>query len=90
MTQNSDVTSAFEGVRSNKSFQKRGLKKKIEYQICLSQSKNPDFVVRHPNELVGKNTDWKKEIIKRVNHEEDVRQKVLSVRLEKRTGERRI
>ncbi len=80
----------FQRVRSNNLFQKDGLRKRINYEICLSTSRNPDFVVRHPNEMQGKNADWKKEIIKRVNHEEEVRLKMLAVRLAKKTGKRRI
>jgi len=76
--------------RSNKYFKQRALKKHIAYQICLSQSRNPDFVVRYPNELQAKNSDWKKEIIKRVNQEESVRLKLISVRLAKRTSLRRL
>ncbi len=73
--------------RSNKLFQERGLKKKIFYQICLSTSRNPDFVVRHPNETEDKNkANWKLEVKKRVEHEEGLRQAMLKVRLEKRTG----
>ncbi len=77
-------------VRSNSQFKIDGLKKKIAYQVCLSTSRNPDFIVRHPNEMQSKNQDWKKEIIKRVTHEEEIRQKVLDVRLSKRTGARRV
>lgn len=77
-------------VRSNLAFRKLGLEQKIHYQICLSTSRNPDFVSRHPNELVGKNSDWKKEIIKRVTHEEGLRFQILDIRLAKRTGERRV
>lgn len=77
-------------VRSNKNFQKDGLIKKIAYQVCLSTSRNPDFVVLHPNELKAKNQDWKKEIEKRVTREESVRQGQLEARLNKRTGKRRI
>jgi len=76
--------------RSNILFQKRGLAKNIAYQIALSKHRNPDFIVRHPNETKAKNVDWQKEIIKRVTQEESVRQKVLSVRLNKVTGNRRI
>lgn len=75
---------------SNKEMQEMGLKKNIEYQISLARSRNPDFVVRHPNELKAKNQDWKKEITKRVNNEESTRQALLKVRLSKRTGERRL
>lgn len=77
-------------VRSNINFQKSALKKHIEYEVCLSQSRNPDFVVAHPNELKDKNPDWKREIIKRVTNQENTRLKLLAVRLEKRTGKRRI
>ncbi len=76
--------------RSNKLFKVQGLKKKIDYQISLSTSRNPDFMVRHPNENKESNSvNWKKDIIKRVTHEEDLRQEVLAVRLAKRTGPRR-
>ncbi len=76
---------------SNKLFQKRGLEKKIEYQIGLSRSRNPDFVVRHPNETEDKNKlGWKADILKRVKHEESLRQEVLKVRLVKRTSKRRL
>lgn len=69
-------------------FQERGLRVKIDYQKCLSRSRNPDFVVRHPNETVERNKqNWEKEIEKRVRHEEDLRLEVLRVRLAKRTGE---
>ncbi len=78
-------------VRSNKLFQTRGLAKKIEYQIHLSTSRNPDFVIRHPNETKEANqANWKKDIMKRVKHEEDLRQEVLSVRLKKKTSHRRL
>ncbi len=90
MTQNVNVPDVIPLGRSNLNFQKVGIKKKIAYEISLSTSRNPDFVVRHPNELKSKNQDWKKEIIKRIEHEESVRLKVLSVRLAKQTGERRI
>ncbi len=76
-------------VRSNKSFRELGLRMNIEYQMSLSRGRNPDFVVKHPNELEGKNPDWKKEIVKRVTHEEGLRTKILDIRLAKRTGERR-
>ncbi len=77
--------------RSNKLFQTRGLEKKIEYQISLSRGRNPDFIVAHPNETKEKNPqNWKKDIIKRVTHQEDLRQEVLLVRLAKKTGPRRL
>ncbi len=77
--------------RSNILFQTRGLEKKIEYQICLSTSRNPDFVVRHPNETQEKNKlGWKTDIEKRVKHEEKLRQEVLTVRLAKKTSKRRL
>lgn len=77
--------------RSNILFHERGLKHKILYQKSLSRSRNSDFVVHHPNETKDKNpTGWEKDIEKRVKHEEDLRQEVLMVRLEKRTGGRRL
>jgi len=77
--------------RSNSLFQTRGLAKKIEYQINLSRCQNPDFMVQHSNETKGKNpAGWKTDIIKRVKHEEELRQAVLKVRLEKKTGPRRL
>lgn len=76
---------------SNKLFQERGLEKRIQYQIQLSTSRNPDFVIRHVNETKENNSvNWKKEIIKRVTHEEDIRQAVLKQRLDKRTSFRRL
>ncbi len=78
-------------VRSNDFFRERGFDKKVQYQISLSTSRNPDFVVRHPNETKEKNpANWKAEIKTRVKKEEDGRQKMLAVRLEKRTGSRRV
>ncbi len=60
------------------------------YKI-LSMSRNADFVVHHPNETKEKNTlNWKKDIIKRVKHEEELRHSVLKVRLAKRTSLRRL
>lgn len=77
--------------RSNILFQRVGIEKKLAYQICLSTSRNPDFVVRHPNETREKNSaNWKADIKKRVLHEEDSRLEVLKVRLEKRTSLRRL
>ncbi len=77
--------------RSNILFQKRGFAKKLEYQMLLSKSRNPDFVVRHPNETKEKNSaNWKADIHKRVQHEEDLRQDVLKLRLERKTGIRRL
>jgi len=78
-------------IRSNLLFQKRGLAKKVDYQISLSRSRNPDFVVRHPNETKDKNpVGWKKDIEKRVIHEEELRQDVLKLRLKKKTSYRRM
>ncbi len=77
-------------VRSNKQFQDDGLRKKIQYQILLSNSRNPDFVVRHPNELKSKNQDWKKEITNRVTQEHNVMLKLHKVRLIKKTSHRRL
>jgi len=77
--------------RSNKLFLERGLQKKILYQLCLSSSRNPDFVVKHPNETLEKNkANYKLEIKTRVEHEEQLRQEILSVRLAKRTSMRRL
>ncbi len=77
--------------RSNKLFQKRGLEKNILYQICLSTSRNPDFVVHHPNETKEKNpSGWKTDIEKRVRHEEKLRQEMLAMRLQKMTSHRRL
>ncbi len=54
-------------------------------------SRNVDFVVHRPNETKEKNTlNWKKDIIKRVKHEEELRQSLLKVRLAKRTSLRRL
>ncbi len=75
--------------RSNILFQKRGLEKKIAYQISLSRSRNPDFVVHHPNETEPKNkAGWKSDIKKRVEHEEDLRLAVIASRLAKRKGDK--
>jgi len=72
-------------VRSNEFFQKRGLAKKLQYQLSLSTSRNPDFVIRHPNETKDKNSaNWKADIKKRVEHEEDLRLAVLQRRLEQK------
>ncbi len=77
--------------RSNKMFAERGLKKKILYQECLSTSRNPDFVTRHPNETKERNSaNWKMEIKKRVEHEEDLARAVIKVRLQKQTSVRRL
>lgn len=78
-------------LRSNQIFKEVGLKKKIAYQISLSTSRNPDFVVHHPNETKEKNpANWKKDITTRVTHEEELRQNVLKVRLAKQTSYRRM
>lgn len=77
--------------RSNELFKERGRDKKLQYQMSLSTSRNPDFVVRHPNETKDNNSaGWKADIKKRVNHEIDVREKLLVVRLAKRTSKRRL
>lgn len=78
-------------VRSNLLFQTRGLDKKIEYQLSLSKTRNPDFVIRHPNETKEKNpAGWKVDIVKRVKKEEELRQNLLSARLKKKTSYRRM
>jgi len=77
--------------RSNKLFYARGLAKKIQYQIQLSTSRNPDFIVRHPNETKEKNSaNWKMEITKRVKHEQELRLKALVIRMDKVTSYRRM
>ncbi len=75
---------------SNLQRRKDGLQKIIQSEISLSTSRNPDFVLKHPNELKAKNQNWKKEIVKRIIHEQEVRLKQLDVRLKKKTGTRRI
>ncbi len=90
MTQQTGKDEFLHPCRSNNLFQKRGLEKLINSEICLSTSRNPDFVTKHPNELEDKNKDWKRELIKRVTHQQEVRIKVLATRLEKKTGNRRI
>ncbi len=78
-------------VRSNKMFHERGLKKKIQYQIQLSTSRNQDFVIRHPNETKERNqAGWKQEIKKRVLHEDKLYLEVEAARLAKATGPRRL
>jgi len=76
--------------RSNKLFQDRGFEKKLQYQISLSITRNPDFLIRHPNETEAKNkVGWKADIKKRVLREEDIRNKLLVSRAQKKTGARR-
>jgi len=78
-------------LRSNENFQKRGLEHRLQYELDLSTSRNPDFVVKHPNETKEKNpANWKKEITTRITREEETRQKVLAVRLKKHTSHRRL
>ncbi len=78
-------------IRSNKLFKKRGKEKILQYQMSLSTSRNPDFVIRHPNETKEKNSSgWKVDIAKRVTKEFDVRERLLESRLRKRTSLRRL
>ncbi len=76
--------------RSNKYFLERGRKRAIAYDLKLATSRNPDFVVKYPNEVNKTNVNRKIETTKRVNKQCDLREALLKVRLEKKTGERRL
>jgi len=67
-----------------------GLRKKIEYQKSLARGKNPDFVNAHPNESVGASKGDYIELEKRVKKEFEKFEKLKAMRLQKRTGPRRI
>ncbi len=59
--------------------------------MFLSTSRNPDFVIRHPNETKEKNTaGWKADILKRVTKDIEVREGLLESRLKKKTSLRRL
>ncbi len=78
--------------RSNLYFQEVGLRKKIQYAISLSNPANPniDCKNKHPNECSPTNQHRIEDITKRITDEHVTRLKLLAVRLQKRTGNRRI
>ncbi len=79
-------------LRSNDYFLEQGLKIKIEYakRLANPSNPNPDTKIRYPNECDPKNANREADIEKRITREFQSFQDVKKMRLEKRTGPRRI
>lgn len=66
--------------RGNKFFLEQGLVKKIQYNISLAKSQNPDHKLRYPNECDIKNVNRIADITKRVTKEFQLFQEVRKLR----------